>query len=413
MCDEIPMNNCQHRGSLQIVNGRVGVVAAAVVEILLLPLASHAQGPVPAAAHEITPESRAALDLGLEWLAANQGPEGNWGSNDLGLVAIGALAFLADGHMPGRGKYGATVEKALNFILKNAKPSGLINIAGSKRDMYNHGLSTFVLGQAHGMTNDPRIGTALDRALKLIAEMQCQDGGWQYEAQRRPAGNDLSLVVMQAKALRSAVDSGLEVSPDVITLAIKRVRGYYYCSAPEVRGRKPPIDEELLKRYPGRFTYAGHGGNATTAMAAAGVVCMQEFGQYDDWRIPKNMDVIKTEIGKLTPPTRGSGRLPSGFDSYTLYYVGQALYQVGGDDWRGFYPKLRDALVVGQARHPTEPKRHGQWVDDVRVSGPGSPLYATGVACFILAIPNRYLPILQEGRIEEIRRQFDTGGATQ
>ena len=209
MCDEIPMNNCQHRGSLQIVNGRVGVVAAAVVAILLLPLASHAQGPVPAAAHEITPESRAALDLGLEWLAANQGPEGNWGSNDLGLVAIGALAFLADGHMPGRGKYGATVEKALNFILKNAKPSGLINIAGSKRDMYNHGLSTFVLGQAHGMTNDPRIGTALDRALKLIAEMQCQDGGWQYEAQRRPAGNDLSLVVMQAKAWRSAVDSGL------------------------------------------------------------------------------------------------------------------------------------------------------------------------------------------------------------
>ncbi|MGC3972279.1 MAG: hypothetical protein QM775_34550 [Pirellulales bacterium] len=59
---------------------------------------------------------------------------------------------------------------------------------------------------------------------------------------------------------------------------------------------------------------------------------------------------------------------------------------------------------------PSEPKRHGQWVDDVRVSGPGSPLYATGVACFILAIPNRYLPILQEGRIEEIRRQFDTGG---
>ena len=24
--------------------------------------------------------------------------------------------------------------------------------------MYNHGLSTFVLGQAYGMTNDPRSG---------------------------------------------------------------------------------------------------------------------------------------------------------------------------------------------------------------------------------------------------------------
>jgi hypothetical protein len=360
--------------------------------------------------NEITPESRAALELGLEWLAANQGADGNWGSNDLGLVSLGALAFLADGHTPGKGKYGANVDKALNFVLKNQKPSGLINIAGAQRDMYNHGLSTFVLGQAHGMTADQRIGTALDKALKLIAEMQCQDGGWQYTAQRRPAGSDLSLVVMQAKALRSAVDSGLEVSPDVINMAIKRVRGYYYCGAPEIRGRRQPIDDDILKRYPGRFTYAGHGGNATTAMAAAGVVCMQEFGQYDDWRIPKNLDVIKSEIGKLTPPQKNSGRLPNGFDSYTLYYVGQALYQSGGDDWRGFYPKLRDALVAGQARAPTDPKTHGRWNDDVRVSGPGSPLYGTSVACFILAIPNRYLPILQEGRIEGIRQQFNSAG---
>lgn len=368
------------------------------------------------AVNEITPESRAALDAGLEWLAANQGPDGNWGSNDLGLVSLGALAFLADGHTPGKGRYGAVVDKALNYVLKNAKPSGLINIAGAQRDMYNHGLSTFVLGQAHGMTADQRIGTALDKALKLIAEMQCQDGGWQYQAQRRPAGSDLSLVVMQAKALRSAVDSGLEVSPDVINMAIKRVRGYYYCGAQELRGRRQPIDEEVLKRYPGRFTYAGHGGNATTAMAAAGVVCMQEFGQYDDWRIPKNLDVIKSEIAKITIQKSRDGkylhdgRLPAGFDSYTLYYVGQALYQSGGDDWRGFYPKLRDAIVAGQKLDPKNPKEHGRWNDDTRVSGPGSPLYGTSVACFILAIPNRYLPILQEGRIEGIRKQFDSTG---
>jgi len=359
---------------------------------------------------EITAESRAALDLGLEWLAANQGPEGNWGSNDLGLVSLGALAFMADGHMPGRGRYGATIDRALNFVLKNSKPSGLINIAGAKRDMYNHGLSTFVLGQVHGMTADPRIGTALDKALRLIAETQCQDGGWQYEAIRRPSGNDLSLVVMQAKALRSAVDSGLDVSPDVITSAIKRVRGYYWVGAPELRGRKQPIDEETLKRYPGQFTYTGSGNNATTAMAAAGVVCMQEFGQYDDWRIAKNLEVIKREIGKVGPGPKNSGRMP--FDPYTLYYVGQALYQAGGDDWKGFYPKLRDSLVSTQVRDPKNPARHGQWNDESRVRGPGAPLYATSVSCFILAVPNRYLPILQEGRIEGIRRQFGPGGPT-
>src|SRR5262245_52369223 len=40
--------------------------------------------------NEITPVSEAALEKGLVWLAKNQGPEGNWGSNDLGLVSMGA-----------------------------------------------------------------------------------------------------------------------------------------------------------------------------------------------------------------------------------------------------------------------------------------------------------------------------------
>jgi hypothetical protein len=36
-------------------------------------------------------------------------------------------------------------------------------------------------------------------------------------------------------------------------------------------------------------------------------------------------------------------------------------------------------------------------------------LYSVSVSCFILAIPNRYLPILQEGKIEGLRQQFGSG----
>src|SRR5437588_2595945 len=176
---------------------------------------------------EITPQSQQALERGLAWLAKNQGSEGNWQSNDLGLVSVGALAFLSAGHAPGHGKYGAVVDKAMDYVLRNARPNGLLNIAGAQRDMYNHGLASFVLGQAHGMTGDPRISPVLDKALKLIADTQCEDGGWDYQARRRPNGNDLSLAVMQAKALRSAVDSGFEVPPEVVEQAIKSVRGYY------------------------------------------------------------------------------------------------------------------------------------------------------------------------------------------
>jgi hypothetical protein len=345
---------------------------------------------------EITPSSELALKRGLDWLAKNQGPQGNWESQDVGLVAFGAMAFLADGHLPGRGKYGDVVERALDFVLRNAKPSGLLNIADAQRDMYNHGLATFVLGQAHGMTHDPRISKVLEQALRLIANTQAKDGGWDYRARRQGYGHDLSLVVMQAKALRSAVDSGLEVRRDVIQLAIRSVRQKY-----RAKNGARSLDDPRIKEGPGQFTYDGH--NGTIAMAAAGVVCMQEFGQYDDWRIRKNMDLIIDSIAKLKAPRSGDGRVP--FDAYSLYYVGQALYQVGGDDWKNAYPTLRDHLVASQVRKPNSTADDGGWRDPRYVtSGRPSYLFGTSVACFVLAMPNRYLPILQEGKIESMKK---------
>src|SRR4029079_11431380 len=184
----------------------------------------------------------AALERGLAWLAKNQGTDGSWGSNDLGLVSMGALAFMAAGHAPGRGKYGRELDRAVEFVISRSRPSGLLNIADPQRDMYNHGLATFVLGQANGMqtSKDRKLNRVLDSALKLIASTQCEDGGWDYRAHRQPSGHDLSLAVMQAKALRSAVDSGLEVPPEVIDMAIRSVREHY---APK-GGRNLPESEQ-------------------------------------------------------------------------------------------------------------------------------------------------------------------------
>jgi hypothetical protein len=351
---------------------------------------------------EITPASEAALDRGLAWLAKNQGPEGNWGSNDLGLVSMGALAFMSAGHAPGRGKYGRELDKALEFVVSRSKPSGLLNISDGQRDMYNHGLATFVLGQAHGMTTskDRKLNRVLDNALKLIANTQCEDGGWDYKAHRQAHGHDLSLAVMQAKALRSAVDSGLEVPPEVTDLAIKSVREHYACK----NGRGLPESEQM--KLPGQFTYSKGGGGGTIAMAACGVVCLQEFGQYDDWRIGKNMEVIQAAIRETPRSGTRDGSMP--FDAYTLYYVGQALYQVNGEYWTGNYPRLRDYLVNSQITDPKSPQADGAWRDHGakgggRVGGKDGELYATSVSCFILAIPNRYLPILQEGKIESFK----------
>ena len=363
--------------------------------LLLLAVSVSASSVLAEGEWEVTPASERALQKGLEWLARNQGPEGNWNSNDLGLVGMGALAFLSAGYLPGRGRYGNTVQRALNFVTRNAKPSGLLNISNAQRDMYNHGLAAFALGQAYGMTNDKVLSNVLDKSLKLISNTQAEDGGWDYRARRQGRGHDLSLVVMQAKALRGAMDSGLEVSPEVVGSAIQSVRRYYKSRS----GKNGLSNPKAAMLEAGQFTYSG--GHGTLAMAACGVVCLQEFGQYADWRIGKNLDVIQAAIGRDSSPGARNGKLPCE-DAYTLYYVGQALYQVGGKRWRESYPRLRDYLVASQMLNAGESAQDGLWRDHKRVGGQPGDLYGTAVACFVLAMPNRYLPILQEGKIDSI-----------
>ncbi len=358
-------------------------LAALVVAVgTVLPGGSIPAQPPAADEWEITPQSEAAIEKGLAFLAKAQGTAGNWGMNDLGLVATGALAFMAAGHTPGDGEYGPTVSRALDYVIANAKPSGLLNMTIPHRDMYNHGLATFVLGQAYGMTNDRQVGTALDKALRVIVQTQGPIGGWTYEA--RPLDGDLSLCVMQAKALRSATDSGFEIPRATIEKAIARVQSMYL-----PKHKVKDQGETKLREGPGQFTYNGSSGD-TVAMAAAGVVCLQEFGKYDDWRIAKSMERVTAAIAGAKPPAfAGKGGLP--FDAYTLYYVGQSLYQVGEQGWKDHYGKLRDSIVQSQ-------RPDGAWVG-ARVDGRADEVYGTAVAVFVLAIPYRYLPILQEAKV--------------
>ena len=380
--------------------GRLVVVALTALAVGLTAPCAMAEGD-----WEITRESERSAKLGLQWLAANQGRGGNWESDDLGLVAVGALAFLSAGHAPGRGRYGDNVRRALDYVVSNAHPSGLLNTSSHRRDMYNHGLATFVLTQAYGISHDKRIGRALDKALKLIANCQCEDGGWDYEARRQRKGHDLSLAVMQAKALRGAMDIGFEIEPRTIKLAIKSVREHYKVTG-RGRTRRDSGAAESVVDLPGQFTYDGN--RATTAMAAAGVVCLQEFGKYDDFRVRHSIDAVIRDMGGRMRKDRG--KVP--FDAYTLYYVSQALYQVGGERWRKNYPTLRDACVRSQ-RSAGDVKDRGSWDAGSHVSGKPGRLFGTAVAVFTLTMPNRYLPILQQAYLDPRTARASSGaGAT-
>ena len=263
--------------------------------------------------------------------------------------------------------------------------------------MYNHGLAAFVLGQAHGMTGDPRISPVLDRALKLIASTQCDDGGWDYQARTQRNGHDLSLAVMQAKALRSAVDSGLEVPPEVIELAIKSVREHYR-SQQRQAARRPGSPRRArpvhLRRRP---RHAGHGGCRRGLPAGVRPVRRladrQEHGGHRRGR-SASMQAAATAAAKCpSTPTR-------------CITSARPCTRSAASTGKTCYPMLRDQLVASQIRDANDPNADGQWRDTRHVGGKPGELYGTAVGCFILAMPNRYLPILQEGKIENLRAKF-------
>lgn len=363
-----------------------------MVTLLAVGLAGLPAGPAAAGARwEMTDAGREARDRGLAWLAANQGAAGNWDSNDLGLVALGVLAFVSAGHMPDRGPYGANVRRALDYILANARPSGLLNIAAGRRDMYNHGLATLALTQVYGMSDDRRIGPALDKAVQLISDVQCDDGGWDYVARRRARGHDLSLVAAQARALRGAMDAGMAVSPRTVVMTLGAARQYYKVTG-EPDGLGDRYGDDPLAARPGVFTYDGT--RTTTAMAAAGAMCLLDFGRGGDFRIYRSLDEVLAAIGKQRGDwSRREGVVP--MDAYTLFYTVPALLHAGGRFWREGYPPLRDGLVAGQRLDEQDPAVHGSWDAGEHVGGRPGRLFGTAVAVFALSVPDRYLPMLR------------------
>ena len=89
------------------------------------------------------------------------------------------MAFLAAGHVPGRGGYGKNVDLAVDSILSSATPTGFIKRDDSPEHgpMYGHGFATLFLAEVYGMSPKPEIHRALKAATQLIVNSQNREGG--------------------------------------------------------------------------------------------------------------------------------------------------------------------------------------------------------------------------------------------
>jgi len=305
-----------------------------------------------------SPQTEAAVDRGLAYLAKVQAADGSWSGegngSDVGIVGLTVMSYLSAGHQPDRGKYGEVLRKATDYLCKQSQSTGLIcNPArNAGPPMYGHGFATLALAELWGMTRRPDLRDKLDRAVRLIISTQNSQGGWRYQPRVEDA--DISVTICQIMALRAAANAGLAVPEATTDKAIAYVK---LCS----------------NKKDGGFVYQGPNGPSGQARTGAGVLALLIMGERESPECRRGLEYL----AKVTP-----GNFNEHW-AYAAYYCTQAMYQEGGEPWHAWYPKMSSVLLDKQ-------KKEGYW----DMEGVGRA-YCTAMSILSLQIPSGLLPVYQ------------------
>ena len=305
---------------------------------------------------------------GLAYLARSQRPDGSWGGGaglrqyPTAMTGLAGLALLAGGSTPTRGQHAISVRRAVHYLLKSQRSDGHLTAPGEQRSMYGHGFSTLFLSQAYGMAGDPSLQRKIRRCLvksaELSARAQVANGGWGYEASR--SSDEGSVSITQIQGLRGAYDAGIAVPADVIQ------KSYQYIG--------------LCQTSDGGIGYrAGAKGQSRPAISAAALCNLYNQGRFDSPVAQKLLAYCRRILA-----SGSGGRVFGGFYFYSHFYMSQAFYQAGEEDWNRYFPAVRDQILSRQSAD-------GSWVGD---GGVGNA-YGTALAVCVLSIPAQRLPIFQ------------------
>ncbi|REK08663.1 MAG: hypothetical protein DWQ37_19885 [Planctomycetota bacterium] len=316
----------------------------------------------------INADTLKAVRAGLDYLARTQQDDGSWSTDDGGqaypvaITGLAGTALLAGGNTPTRGRYAQQVEKAVRYLLNCSTESGLITgpTQESGRPMHGHGFALMFLALAYGAESNPamreRTKRVIDKAVELTAQGQSADGGWTYTP---GAGDEGSVTVTQVQALRAAHNAGLGVPRGTIAQAVQYIEK---CSTPE-----GGICYSLRSRTGPRLP-----------ISAAAVATLYNAGQYDAPVANRCLEYVWQHFEDGNAARRG------GHDFYCHLYASQAFYMAGDKYWDVYFPAARDRFIEQQN------KSEGYWQGD----GIGKA-YGTAIACIILQLPYKYLPVYQ------------------
>jgi len=301
----------------------------------------------------MTQVTESAVLKALRWLKEHQSPDGSWStSSPVAMSGLALLAFLAHGEVPDaeHEEFGATVQKGMQYLADK-----MINSSGMVEREYSHGIATYALAEAYGMTKIPYLKPAMEKGLRTIIDGQQFTGGWDYGFKKGERW-DLSVAGWQIQALKAGFIAGADV-PELV----------------------PAIEKSIswLKKenFSGGFRYAPGSGSSPSCQGI-GALCLQLVGEAASPEVKAAVNFINQNV------TVTYNKDVTSFVPYGWYYQTQAVFHdVQG--WKKWNAQFSNELTRAQ-------KPDGHW--ETANGGEYDPYMTTAFCCLMLEVYYRYLP---------------------
>jgi len=313
----------------------------------------------------LTPRVREMTERSLAYLAGAQDSDGGWSdaqyASNTGVTALCCLAFMAEGSRPRIGRFGKSIDRGLEFILKNVQTSGVIAGKGSNKygPMYEHALSMLALLYAYGdMPWRPQTRDVISRGIQAAARSQRLDGGWRYQFSRE-GDADMSVTANVLWVLRTAKKSGFTVDAKAVFKGVKYIER---CALPD-----------------GTFRYRIWGLHASPSLGGTGVIALCNQGRIDHPLIAPARERIAYDYRRYTIQDLKERR----YYVYGCFYASLAMYMCGDSYWIPWFRKATSVLAEMQ-------RKDGEFWDEH-----GNTVYPTAMAAIVMQAPYGYLPLYE------------------
>ena len=297
----------------------------------------------------VTPETETAVAKAITFLKSRQRPDGSFGgtertANEAAIVGLCGMALLRSENGAEGAQQSESVDKAVDYLLKNMQGNGFIG-SGS---MYVHAYALRFLAEAHAARPSEKTEAAVVKGVSLAVQSQNARDGWRYAPNSQDA--DSSVTSCMLIALQTARHSGVEVPEETITRAISYLRK---CQAPD-------------GGYSYTFPTLKSGLGRTAAVVSSLALSENE----------------NTDKGLTYLKTRAPGTLSesSPHFHYSLVHLSTALSFADNKTFRGWYLPARNQLLKSQ-------KQDGSWVLQYH-----DPEYTTASACIALESARQATP---------------------